>query len=86
MLLVAVLCDSAISFVKKLIIIETAGGLLAAGFAAFLSVVSDGSTLGGLADLSHDPLFQKKAFILGGVVAAPLIALSWAIANQLKSD
>jgi hypothetical protein len=79
------LCDSAISFSKKLAMTEIGGFVLATALVLGLGQLSDGHELGGLVGLANDPLFQKKATILTAVLIAPLVSLSWTISEQLRS-
>lgn len=83
---VAVACDCALSFARKLGLLELGGGAVAAGLVGMASNLADGQAVGGFLGLIADPLFQRKALVLAGVVVAPLIALVWAIAEQIRGS
>lgn len=80
--LVTLLCDSTISFTKKLVLTEISGAILANGLILGLGQLPDGNAL---ATMVNDPLFQRKAFILTTFILAPLLALSWTITDQLQN-
>ncbi len=80
--LVNMLCDSIVSFTKKLALTEIGGAVLANVLIFGLGQLPEGNVL---AILVNDPLFQRKAFIMTTFMIAPLLALSWTITDQLQN-
>ncbi len=79
--LIRLLCDSSISFAKKLALAEIGGILLSTTLILGLSLLPAGHDLVAMAD---DPIFQKKITSLTAFLIAPLLALSWTIKTQLR--
>lgn len=79
--LIGLICDSTVSFLKKLTIIEIAGFILASALGFALGQLPAGHELKALAS---DPLFQKKATTLTAFMIAPLLTLSWTIVDELR--
>ena len=79
--IVSLVCDSTISFIKKLALAEIGGAILVNALIFGLSQLPEGHAL---ATLANDPLVQKQAFILTAFMIAPCIALILTIKEQLQ--
>ena len=80
--IVGLVCDSTVSFIKKLALAEISGAILANIFIFGTSLLPEGHAL---ATLANDPLLQKKTFMLTAFMIAPFLALALTIKNQFSA-
>jgi len=78
---VNLICDSTISFIKKLALTEMGGALLVNALIFGLSQLPEGHSL---ATLANDPLVQKQTFMITAFMIAPFLALTLTIKDQLQ--